>query len=188
MTTMSNDSNGVDYSDTMNELQKELDKLNDKETRAWLLKTMKKRGVYTNDIMSFIKQQGKNRCFLVDFDRKTADSAMHRKIKDAKASMLQQKNILLSIKRRILEENSNRRFILKKMIKQAKNNIQNKQKKREKRYNKKIDRYLEQQALTVKPKNEGKNKAFTPTKVPSRLNEFGNLCIFGTPKDLPRKQ
>ena len=65
---------------------------------------------------------------------------MYTKIKDAKASTLQQKEILHMAKKRILEENDDKRFVLKKMIKLAKNNLHSRKNKRKQRYEKKVTR------------------------------------------------
>ena len=53
--------------------------------------------------------------------------------------------------------------------------------KKDMKYDKKLEHYRTQQLSKTDPNN----RSFKPTKVPWRLHDFEELCIFKTPSELP---
>ena len=78
----------VHYSgDLLDRLNKDCDRVLDEKQRLQLLQTMKKRNIYTRDIMAFAVNQADTRRVLKVIDNRTTHSAMTTKIKDSKESL-----------------------------------------------------------------------------------------------------
>ena len=79
---------GACYSgDVMNKLNQDYDSVLYEQQRLQLLYSMKKKSIYTRDIMSFAENQAESRRELKGIDNRTTHSAMLMKIRDSKESL-----------------------------------------------------------------------------------------------------
>ena len=173
-----------DYAGLQSKLEETYRNLNDAEQRTNLLETMKTEGLYTRDILSFITNQKKQRRTDKDIDRGTANSAMDKKIRDMRLTAEKHKRQIKNIKNKMLVVGTE--YKLRKSIKLAKKKNTTHKEKKERKYKKKLEHYRLVQCENIF--ENGLKKKFHSTKVPRRLIDYAELCIFKTPKDLPEKE
>ena len=110
---------------------------------------------------------------------------MRAKTEDARIVYKRECAHMKSIKEEKLKQFGGRRFKLRRLVKQINEKIRPKAEKLADKNNKKISRYLINQAEERKKQNPN---IFTETKVPQRLEQYSSLPIFKRPGDLPDKK
>ena len=163
-------------------------KVLEEQERLHLLQSLHRGGTCTRDILAFITNQADLRTVNKEIDKTTTKHAMEAKIRDCKKSLtssIQARSI--SIKN-CLEKMEGRKYKVKKMIKGIRRQLKPRQKLLREKNQQKI-KHLKVQMEKIKNKYVNNEVyMFKPTKVPERLKDYGDLCIFRTPKDLPAKQ
>ena len=176
--------------DSSDMLSRDCDKVLDETARLSLLRAINKRGLCTRDVLSFATNQADLRFTIKTIDSRVTKNAMRSKIRDSVETLrLKHMAKARSIKR-YLEENGNKKYKLRKALRCIKSKQQNTIRKRAQKDERKII-HLEKVMEDVKMSygsGKIKNKQMCPSRVPDRLKDYHDLCIFRTSKDLPRKQ
>ena len=160
----------------------------EEQERLSLLKSLTKKGACTRDVLSFMKNQADTKTVFKELDEVIARRAMNLKVKDCKAVLITKKHKKTVTIKQCHEAIGKKGYKLRKAIKKVKQNLVESRKNRQSKNERKIN-HLQKQIEQLKEKYKScKDVGFNPTKVPDRLIEFKDLCIFKTPRDLPAKQ
>ena len=176
--------------DTGDMLSRICDDVLDETAKLGLLKSLNKRGLCTREVLSFAKNQADLRSSIKTLDMGTTRNAMRSKIRDSMETLRRLHIAKAHSIRRYLEENDNKKYKLRKTLKSIKHKQENTNRKRALKYEKKI-KHLDKVMEDMKQKyGSGKVKSIQmcPSRVPERLKDYNELCIFRTSKDLPQKQ
>ena len=173
-----------DISDRLNE---DFDKVLKEHERLQLLKTLRRKGLCTRDVLSFVVNQANSRRVLKELDHSTSRSAMRIKIRDSKES-LHQKKLQRSKSIKLYQEMvGGKGYKVRRTIKAIKSRHERMRSKKQSVYEKKI-KHLQMQVEELKAKYKHNDTDFKSTVVPDRLKDFADIYIFKTPKDLPKKE
>ena len=152
--------------------------------RLWLLRSLNKRDLATQDIFSFVKKQGLLRVFDKKPDHMTIKAAMKAKKRDLQQSLAKGINEKKRLWRQLNSLGQERNVIeIRKKIGQ---DVYRRKEKIKKKYSEKIEHYKQkQEGDMVKYKN--KNMVFRDmaTLVPKDLDKYKNLKVFNGPNSLP---
>ena len=102
-------------------------KIMEEEERIRLLKNLRKKGLFTRDILAFIIKQSEKRLCDKSIDTLTAGRAMNSKIRDATRSLHQRRKECSQLKTQCLVNFGNKRYKLRRLVKNIKKNIQSKE-------------------------------------------------------------
>ena len=181
-------SNGDIYADTeTSELVKAIEKVNDCEARVQLLMDLNNKGLCTRDVYSFANKQASLRSVTKNLHKPTIREAMSAKISDSRQALKMHRIRLKAAKAWLLDKLGGRRFKLRKLVKMVRSNALQKTLKTERKNKKKIE-HCEKTQTVHKADNSKKVKHFKASTVHSRLREYEELPIFGSPNDLPVRE
>ena len=160
------------------------------ETRIWLLKSLMKKNLATRDIFSFAMKQANLRSINKTPDSLTIRRAMCIKLGDIKLSMTHSFEARRRARQNLLKQLGEKKYILKKHIRNIKREVEEKRTITLEKYRKKIDHYTKTQSILL---DNGQNKmgikkALVPTEPPRSMSDFASLSIFGQPCDLPEPE
>ena len=154
------------------------------ETRIWLLKSLLKQNLSTNDVYAFAVTQAGLRTTKKSLDKSTMVSAMRAKVSDIKATVSDQYRTKVVVERELLRALDGRSYALRKRLKRISGDVKKQRIKLRNKFERKISHLKQKQrALTVEQRNNCK-----PTVPPNRLARYSSLTIFGTPETLPKKR
>ena len=176
---------GENYAELYNKLRETYAKVIDEEEKLRLLKILRSKGLFTRDILSFIKNQTVLRSHDKELDLLTARRAMNTKIKDVTRTLNSKRESVATIRGDFLKKLNGEKYTLRKIMKKIKKELLDKGVRQKKRqiHDSKISHL--QSIIEPLIRDQTHKPSFRPSNVPDRLQEYAGALIFKSPSEMP---
>ena len=121
------------------------------ETRIWMLKSLTKNNISTNDIHAFVKNQAGLRNFNKDLDQQTMKVAMRAKIRDIRMTLNHQYRAKPLCQGQLLRALDGKSYALRKKLKKISGEVKIRRNRLRNKYDKKISHLKHKQKVGTAP-------------------------------------